>query len=225
MRYEREVIPSKAARTQKDNLIELGRLRSVFGKVLIESIKPHLVCVYLDKRGEQAKARANREQALLSQLFNKARERGYAGAPNPCQGVKGFTESQRDRCVTDAEFQAVWAQADVTVQDAMDIVSLTDQRPADVLKIRRADISDGALLIAQNKRRAKRAIESIGELAVLIARIQKRHRRLGPLAKAARAQEPRHDRALCSRAHRTTGEAAAVGLRFLCRNLGISQTL
>ena len=131
---------------------------------------------YLDKRGQTAKARANREKALLSHLFNKAREWGYTDAPNPCQGVKGFTESGRDRYVTDAEFQAVHAKADQTLRDAMDLALLTGQRPADVLKIKRDDIRDGALFIAQNKTGAKRAIEIVGELAQLIERIAARKR-------------------------------------------------
>ena len=37
----------------------------------------------------------------------------------------------------------------------MDIALLTGQRPADVLKIRRADIRDGALWIVQNKTGAR----------------------------------------------------------------------
>lgn len=42
LRYEREILPHKAVRTQRDNLIELERLRSVFGPVLIENIKPSM---------------------------------------------------------------------------------------------------------------------------------------------------------------------------------------
>lgn len=175
-RYLREVIPGKAQRTQRDNLIELDRLNAVFGKVLIESIKPFHVRQYLDVRGQTAKARANREKALLSHLFNKAREWGYTDAPNPCQGVKGFTEAGRDRYVTDAEFKAVWAKAHETVRDAMDIALLTGQRPADVLKIKREDIRDGALWITQNKTGAKRAIEITGELRQVIERINDRKR-------------------------------------------------
>jgi integrase len=175
-RYEREVMPTKAARTQRDNLIELDRLRAVFGRMLIEAIKPHHVRGYLDKRGQTAKARANREKALLSHVFNKAREWGYTDAPNPCQGVKGFTEAGRDRYVTDAEFQAVRDKADPTLRDAMDLALLTGQRPADVLKIMRADIRDGALFVAQNKTGAKRAIEIVGELAEVVARIWTRPR-------------------------------------------------
>ena len=174
--YAREVMPAKAARTQKDNLKELDRLRLFFGAVLIENIKPHHVRSYLDKRAQTAKARANREKALLSHLFNKAREWGYTDAPNPCQGVKGFTESGRDRYVTDAEFQAVHAKADATLRDAMDLALLTGQRPADVLKMKREDVRDGALFVAQNKTGARRAIEIVGELAQVIERIGGRKR-------------------------------------------------
>ena len=42
-RYEREVMPTKAARTQRDNLKELDNLRAVFGRMLIDAIKPHHV--------------------------------------------------------------------------------------------------------------------------------------------------------------------------------------
>lgn len=175
-RYTREVIPGKAPRTQKDNFRELDNLTAVFGKVLIDAIKPFHVRQYLDKRGQAAKARANREKALLSHLFNKAREWGYTDAPNPCQGVKGFTEAGRDRYVTDSEFQAVREVAHPTVRDAMDVALLTGQRPADVLKIKHEDIRDGALWVVQNKTKAKRAIEIVGELKEVIDRINARSR-------------------------------------------------
>lgn len=129
---------------------------------------------YLDKRGQAAKARANREKALLSHIFNKAREWDYTDAPNPCQGVKGFKESGRDRYVTDAEYGAVWEQADQTLRDAMDVALLTGQRPADVLKIKVVGIHDGALWIVQNKPGAKRAIELSGEPGQLVATINGR---------------------------------------------------
>jgi len=44
-------------------------------------------------RSSSAKARANREKALLSRLFNEAREWGYTDAPNPCQGVSGVSRA------------------------------------------------------------------------------------------------------------------------------------
>ncbi len=175
-RYTREIVPGKAPRTRRDNATEMERLNAVFGKVLIDSIKPFHVRQYMDKRGEQAKARANREKALLSHMFNKAREWGYTDAPNPCQGVKGFTESGRDRYVTDSEFNAVLEVAHPTLKDAMNLALLTGQRPADILKIQRADIRDGALWITQNKTGTKRAIELTGELGQVVENLIERKR-------------------------------------------------
>jgi integrase len=70
----------------------------------------------------------------------------------------------------------VWEKAGNTVCDAMDVSLLTGQRPADVLKIQRADIHDDALWIVQNESGKKRAIEIPGELAELIQRINSRPR-------------------------------------------------
>ena len=58
----------------------------------------------------------------------------------------------------------------------MDMALLTGQRASNVLKIMRADIRDGALLITQNKTKAKRAIDIVGDLAILIERINSRPR-------------------------------------------------
>jgi hypothetical protein len=168
------VIPTKARRIQGGNLKELAKLRAAFGSMQIDAIAPR--ARLMGKRGQQAKARANREKALLSHLFNKAREWGYTDATNPCQGVKGFKESGRDRYVSDDEFRAVWEKADQTTRDAMDLALVTGQRPADVLKIERTDLRDGALWIVQNETKVKRAIEITGELAALIERINARPR-------------------------------------------------
>jgi hypothetical protein len=73
-RYRREVFPRKAPQTQRDNETELKNLEAVFGDVPTDKIKPHHVRRYLDTRGLKAKVRANREKALLSHVFNCARE-------------------------------------------------------------------------------------------------------------------------------------------------------
>jgi integrase len=114
---------------------------------------------------------------LFSHIYNKAREWGYSGSQNPCQGVKGFKESGRSKYVTDAEFAQVKAHAHFTVADAMDLALLTGQRPADVLKIQCRDVRDGALWVTQNKTGARLGIEITGELAIVIARISERPKR------------------------------------------------
>lgn len=175
-RYQREVYPTKAPRTRQDNDKELVHLLRVFGHMPIDAILPMHIRQYMDIRGETAKTRANREKALFSHIFNKAREWGYTAAQNPCQGVKGFRERGRDRYVTDEEFRKVWEVAHPTVQDAMDIALLTGQRPADVLKIQCRDFRDGALWITQNKTGARIGIEVTGELEAVVARIGSRPR-------------------------------------------------
>ncbi|MFO1246003.1 MAG: tyrosine-type recombinase/integrase [Ramlibacter sp.] len=175
-RYVREVYPTKAVRTRLDNDKELVHLLRVFGHMPIDAILPMHIREYMDIRGQVAKVRANREKALFSHIFNKAREWGYTAAQNPCQGVRGFKESGRSRYVTDDEFAQVKAHAHPTVIDAMDLALLTGQRPADVLKLKRSDIRDGALHLVQNKTGARLAIEVTGELAAVIARISERPR-------------------------------------------------
>jgi len=177
-RYVREVLPTKSYRTRRDNDAELANLLRVFGHMPIDVIAPMHIREYLDIRGQAAKVRANREKALFSHIFNKAREWGYTAAQNPCQGVKGFKETGRDRYVTDDEFERVKAHAHHTVADAMDVALLTGQRPADVLKIKRSDIRDGALWIVQNKTGARLGIEITGELAAVIERISQRPRKI-----------------------------------------------
>jgi integrase len=170
-RYRKEVLPTKALQTQRDNEKELARLIAVFGIIPIDSIKPHHIKRYLDERGKTAKVRANREKALFSHVFNFARQCGYTDAPNPCAGVKGHRETGRDRYVEDDEYLAVWNKAHYTVQDAMDLAHLTGQRPADLLKLNHDDIRDGMLWFTQNKTGKKLRIEITGELANLIERV------------------------------------------------------
>jgi integrase len=173
-RYRKEVFPTKAYRTQKDNEKELERLEAVFGAMPIDAIKPFHIKRYLDERGKTAKVRANRERALFSHVFNFARQYGYTDAPNPCAGIKGHKETARDRYIEDDEFLAVWSATDQPTQDAMDLAHLTGQRPADLLKFNRSDVRGNMLALTQNKTGKKLLIEVVGELGELIERILSR---------------------------------------------------
>jgi integrase len=174
-RYQREVLPTKAPLTQRDNLIQLAQLYKFFDAppAPLERITPQHIRQYLDWR-KTAPVRANREKALFSHIFNKAREWGYTAASNPCAGVKGFTERGRDAYIEDVTYKAVWDAADWPTRDAMDLAYLTGQRPADVLKMRLPDIRDGFLWLTQGKTRKKLRMAIAGELAALIERIQGR---------------------------------------------------
>ena len=63
---------------------------------------------------------------------------------------------------------------DQPLRDALDLFYLTDQRVADTLKMDERDIKEGKLSVQQGKTGAKRRIEIIGELKVVIDRIMAR---------------------------------------------------
>jgi len=174
-RYTREVIPSKAAATRKDNLRELAQLYKFFDDppAPLDSIEPINIRQYLDWR-KAAKVRANREKALFSHIWNFAREVGLTNKPNPCAGIRGYKETGRDAYIDDDVYKAVWDAAEEPLRDALDLAYLTGQRPADVLKLSQADIKDGALWIEQNKTGKRLRIAIEGELAAVIDRIKAR---------------------------------------------------
>lgn len=190
--YVREVVPTKAPRTQVDNLKELAVLYEYFDSppAPLDQIRPQHIKLYFRWRADKARAwyvkmgrevppnpghvRANREIALFSHIFNYARENGITDAPNPCAGVKKNREDGRDVYVEDDMFQSVYAKADQPTRDAMDLIYLSGQRPADVLKFDERDIRDELLNVGQNKTGKKLRIAVTGELAKVIARIRVR---------------------------------------------------
>lgn len=199
-RYIRDVLPKKAPETQKLNLRELGNLLRYFDDppMPLEQIEPVDVRRYMDERVQEtvraleaanaerlAKGRpevarsptlgevpANREKALLSHIWNFARDKGITSMSNPCAGIKGFSEKGRDVYVEDDIYALVHGHAEPSLRNALDLAYLVGQRPADVLKFTRADIKDGALWVTQNKTGKKIRISIEGELASLIDRIK-----------------------------------------------------
>jgi len=200
--YLRDVLPAKGNATQELNLRELSNLYKVFDDppMVLDDIEPVSVRKYLDWRarstidkkkaknairkakglpeleitGKEGQVPANREKALLSHIWNYAREKGLTNKTNPCAGVKGYREDGRDIYIEDDLFDLVYAVAEGPLRDALDLAYLVGQRPADVLKFSRADIKDGALMVRQNKTGKKIRIEIVGEFAELIERINSR---------------------------------------------------
>jgi integrase len=198
-RYMRDVLPTKAPRTQQDNLDELEMLYKFFDDppVTLDDIEPIHIRQYLDwrvqwtierkktvneKRGAAGKdplpvpanaghVRANREKALFSHIWNYAREKGLTKLPNPCAGVKGYKETGRDVYIEDQVYAAVRDAAEDWLQDLMDMAYLVGQRPADSLKVSRADVKEGAVWVRQNKTGAKLRVVIEGQLAGVIDRI------------------------------------------------------
>lgn len=179
-KYLVDVVPGKAASTQKDNARELKNLMSFFNDppAPLDEIKPQHVKQYLVWR-KDALVRANRERALLSHIWNYAREMGYTSLANPCAGVRGNRETGRDVYIEDSVYQAVYNSADAGLRDAMDLAYLTAQRVTDVRMMSERHIKDGYLELSQRKTNARLRIEIAGELKLLLERIKKRKEKSG----------------------------------------------
>ncbi|MDA0573252.1 MULTISPECIES: tyrosine-type recombinase/integrase [Burkholderia] len=174
-RYLTDVLPGKAAETRRTNLMQLEKLYLFFDSppAPLDEIKPLHVRKYLDWRSASPVS-ANREIALFSHIFNKAREWGATDRPNPCSGIRKHRETGRDVYVDDSLYKAVWEKADLPLREAMDLAYLTGQRPADVLKMDERDVRNGVVTVQQNKTGARLRIEIVGELAALLERLAAR---------------------------------------------------
>ena len=164
-RYEKDVIPQKAAKTQYTNLLELKRLRQIFDTAPINKITPQHIAQYRDARftperilkdgtivpKKLSPISANRELALFSHCWNYAREWGYTAITNPCAGIRKNKELGRSFYADDEVWSAVYTVGCQELQDAMDIAYLTGQRVSDVLKFKTSDVVNDHLQLKQGK--------------------------------------------------------------------------
>ena len=174
-RYVREVIPGKAPRTQKDNLIEVRFLRAFFGEMHIDAVEPKHIAQYRDTRA--AKTRGNREVALLSHAFSKACEWGLAHA-NPCREVKRNKEKPRDRYVTDEELAQIKEVCPQWLKSYIDLKVMTGLRQQDLLALRWDQITEAHLVVqlmkTKNSTGKRIRIVLTDDLRTLIASLPKR---------------------------------------------------
>jgi integrase len=166
--YKKDVLPTKGARTQDDNLDEVEWLMAFFNDppAPLDKIEPVHITQYLRWRVKETKAkaaernaqrvkdgkqpleippnmghvRANREKALFSHVWNYAREEGLTKLPNPCAGVSGWEEDGRDVAPDDVLVGRVLEHADRPLAFAMRLADIVGQRPSDVRRCSETDI-------------------------------------------------------------------------------------
>lgn len=138
----------KAPRTQRDNLVEVAKLRAVFGRMLPHEITTPDVQEYIRRRG--APVRAAREVSLLSTILEHGIRLGLL-KENPCAHAKKPTTGKRTRYVQDHEYIAVKAIASPLIGCAMDLALLTGLRRGDLLRVKLADLREDGIHVAQGK--------------------------------------------------------------------------
>jgi integrase len=155
--YNNRVVPTKALRTQKDNRSEIQSLLAFFtsgGDAPIDEIRPQHVAQFLEWRSKTAPVRANREKALLSHMFNWARQLGYIDGANPCAGIKGNTEMGRSIYVSDELLAHILQDCDIPTSHALRLMYLTGQRKSDVLGMQWSHVHGDVLHVKQAKTQA-----------------------------------------------------------------------
>lgn len=162
-RYQVEVLPTKAPRTQQDNMKELARLRDYFGQMHPHDLTAQHVYQYMDDR--KAPVRANREKALLSHVCALAIRWG-AMASNPCRDVKRNPEYPRVRYVTDSEMATFKQAAPKPLQVYVDFKYATAIRKGDILALRLTQLTDEGIEYYESKKRRRRRVTRAGQLVV-----------------------------------------------------------
>ncbi|MGH8562758.1 MAG: tyrosine-type recombinase/integrase [Gammaproteobacteria bacterium] len=178
-RYEREVLPGKAAETQRHYRGYIGRLREVFGDSHLSSVRTSHVAQYLDRRS--AKISGNGEIACLSSVFKSAIRWGWCD-DNPCRGAPRNPKGRRYRLPSDAELAAIRVAASEQLRCMVDLVLLIGLRKGDLLKIRLPDLKAQGLRVEIEKVPGAVAVFKWSEgLREVIDRARSLRRRVGSL--------------------------------------------
>ena len=101
-------------------------------------------------RGKTSETQANREHSFMSKVFSWGYERGKVSL-NPCLKVRKFTESARDRYITDQEYSAVFEFASSTLKAMMEVSFCCAARQGDVLALTHKQLVLEGIFIKQGK--------------------------------------------------------------------------
>ena len=127
---------------KEDEALYESFLKSWKGRRLAKITRGEVQTLHTRIGSDNGKVRANRVLALLSSLFNHARDIGFTGG-NPCTGIRRFKEVARDRYLLPTEiqpfFKALAAELPV-FRDLFALCLLTGQRSGNVKAMRWADV-------------------------------------------------------------------------------------
>lgn len=168
--YFRDIIPTKAEKTQYEQKLQVKKLTAAFGKMAVNDIKPVHVAQYLDQR--KSKVAANREIALMSAMYRRvAMRKGWADI-NPCDGIERHVEKARERYIEDWEFLAVRELASNQMGAIMDLAYLTAMRQGDLLALTIDQLTDEGIVLKQRKTGQRQLIEWSPALDQVVKRLR-----------------------------------------------------
>lgn len=141
-RYLVRHVPNLSPATQKDYRRVCGLLSEWAGGMRLESLRTKHVAKMVDMQPTAAAAR--RAVAVLAGAYRLARHAGWV-EHNPCEGVMLPKAGKRDYVPSWDELDALRSEVSPQMAAAMDIALMTALRLGDMLRLTRADLSDGVL--------------------------------------------------------------------------------
>ena len=170
-RYRREVLPTFAARTQRDCHRMLDFLNRELGDKDADAVQPRDIGRLLDV--PTGKIQRNRIVSVLSAIYSKAVGRWFVADRNPCSKVERNPSKPRTRYVTDAEFMLVYERAPERMQIAMLLAYLTSQRQGDIVSMKWSQITEHGIEIQQGKTGKRFRIAVSRDLLNILRRAQR----------------------------------------------------
>jgi integrase len=163
-RYELEVVPTKAPRTQVNYIASLKRLRRIFGHLPIRGMRPAFAYEYIDRypasKRYTGRVTAVHDVEVLRHALTKAVEWGYIDR-NPLIGqvnLRGRKARPRTRYVEDWEVLEALRLPSKRKRGSVRVIQayirvklLTGLRRNDLLMLRTADITDDGIRALPHK--------------------------------------------------------------------------
>lgn len=170
-RYEQEVLPELAPRTQRDYRRHLKILRAHFGDKHPDAVRPKDVGQFLGV--PRGKIQRNRQVAVLSAIYSYAVGRWWAAERNPCLGVLRNPSKKRTRYITDDEFLMIYREAPERVRIIIDLAFVTGQRQGDILALRWDQVTPDGIRLQEGKTGKKLLIGLSPTLEAILARAKR----------------------------------------------------
>ncbi len=155
-RYQREILPTKAPRTQEDYRAYCGKLKHAFGHMVPDEVETTDLYAYHERRG--APVRANREITVLGVIYRYA-IRWAAATRNPVGGFLYEPETPRNREVKRAErIQFARQYCPRWLRVFIMLKYITGRRQAELLRLGLYSIKDEGLAVPIAKKRRQRTL-------------------------------------------------------------------
>jgi hypothetical protein len=135
-RYDAECIPNLEPRSQRDYRGILVLLRSTFGHMQPQDVKPRDIREFLDVK--KGRVHRNRMVAILSIVFSKAISEWCPDEDlrNPCYRVKRWPTKPRNRDVANDEYHFFRSICPAQIRIAMDLAALIPLGQKEIIGMR-----------------------------------------------------------------------------------------